>query len=94
MTRADSGAGCHTYRHSALCAAFNILTSLSLTLSAWRSQRNVNTADSTGKNLQTRVRSYKGNEAFSIRNGEIIAVSAIRFPSLGMLVVLFMVALK
>ena len=47
--------------------------------------RNVNTADSTETSLKTRVRSYKANGAFSIRNGKIIAVTPIRFSSLGML---------
>ena len=38
--------------------------------------RNINTADSTGKDLQTRARSYKANEAFSIRNGKDFLLSA------------------
>jgi hypothetical protein len=56
--------------------------------------RNVNTADSTGTSLQTGAQSYKANEAFSIHNGKIMAVTTIRFPSLGMLAALFMVAFK
>ena len=56
--------------------------------------RNVNTADSTGNNLQNRVWSYKVNEAFSIRNWKIMAVTPIRFPSLSMPAVLFVVVFK